>query len=88
MAVYQGNWGDNKKITRRLDDEDDGTHVAAAISTAKAWLDAGVEGCSAVGTPAVDSTRGGGAYICSGTGDGDALSVAPSRIVEDGVWYS
>ena len=88
VAVYQGNWGDNNKITRRLDDEDDGTHVAAASSTAKAWLDAGVEGCSAVGTPAVDSTRGGGGHICSGTGDGDALSVAPSRIVEEGVWYS
>ena len=60
----------------------------AASSTAKAWLDAGVEGCSAVGTPAVDSTRGCGGHICSGTGDGDALSVAPSQIVEEGVWYS
>ncbi len=88
VAAYQGNWGGNKNNPRLLNDEDDGTHAAAASSTAKEWLDAGVEGCSAVATPVVDTTRRGGAHICSGTGDGDALPVASGLIVEDGVWYS
>ena len=38
-----------------------GQAFAAAPATAKAWLDAGVDGCSAAATPAEDSTRGGGA---------------------------
>ena len=38
-----------------------GQAFAAAPATAKAWLDAGVDGSSAAATPAEDSTRGGGA---------------------------
>jgi hypothetical protein len=53
-----------------------GQAFAAAPATAKAWLDAGVDGSSAAATPAEDSTRGGGAGICSTTGGGGDRPVA------------
>ena len=71
-----------------------GQAFAAAPATAKAWLDAGVDGSSAAATPAEASTRGGGAGICRTTGRTQLsnpyinVSRPPPNIADPSTWLT